>query len=45
MMIVSFMINLVTVQPDLKEMAYGVIIPTVPSGSYEAMIGLVGAII
>ena len=39
------MINLVIVVPDLKEMLFGLVVPTIPEGSDEAVIGLVGAII
>lgn len=44
-MTITFMINMVAAKPDVGEMAFGMFVPTVPSGSIQAALGLVGAVI
>jgi natural resistance-associated macrophage protein len=44
-MTITFMINMIAIKPDVGEMAFGMFIPTVPKGSINAALGLVGAVI
>jgi natural resistance-associated macrophage protein 2 len=44
-MTVTFCINMFLAEPDYGQMAIGLIVPTVPAGSLDAMLGLVGAVI
>ena len=44
-MAVSFCSNMLVSNPDYGSIAYGTIIPSVPKGSSEAMLGLIGAVI
>jgi len=44
-MTVTFLTNMIIAKPDYGEIAYGVVVPTVPEGSLGAMLGLVGAVI
>mmetsp|Transcript_24687 Transcript_24687/g.38414 ORF Transcript_24687/g.38414 Transcript_24687/m.38414 type:complete len:269 (+) Transcript_24687:608-1414(+) len=44
-MAVCFCLNMFTAKPDVGAMAKGLIVPTVPSGSLPAALGLVGAVI
>lgn len=44
-MTVTFMINMIEARPDPGEMAFGTFIPTIPDGSIQAALGLVGAVI
>ena len=44
-MTISFMINMVNSNPSIDQMARGAFIPTIPSDSTSAALGLVGAII
>jgi natural resistance-associated macrophage protein len=44
-MAVSFFMNMTLTYPDISEIAYGTIVPTIPSGALAAAVGLVGAVI
>lgn len=44
-MTVTFFANMVKSDPDYGQIAIGLIVPTVPKGSLNAMLGLVGAVI
>jgi len=44
-MAVTFCINMIFSKPDAGEIAFGTIVPTVPSGGVNAALGLVGAVI
>lgn len=44
-MAVSFFINMTVSDPEISEIAYGTIVPTIPSGALSAAVGLVGAVI
>jgi natural resistance-associated macrophage protein len=44
-MAISFWYNMLNAEPDIGEMAYGLIVPTIPSGAITAALGLVGAVI
>ena len=44
-MTVTFIINMFTSNPNWGEMAYGTIVPTIPFGAGEAMIGVIGSVI
>ena len=44
-MTVTFMINMFKVKPDAGQLFFGIFIPTVPKGSINAALGLVGAVI
>lgn len=40
-----FLINLITVSPDVGDLFKGIFVPTVPDGSTDDMIALIGCII
>jgi len=44
-MTITFCTNMVISKPDYGEILYGTIVPTIPKGSVNAMLGLVGAVI
>lgn len=44
-MAICFFINFFVVKPDILEVLYGTFVPTIPEGSADQAIGLVGAII
>jgi natural resistance-associated macrophage protein len=44
-MAVCFFINFFVVKPDPLEVLYGTFVPTIPKGSLDQFIGLVGAVI
>jgi natural resistance-associated macrophage protein len=44
-MAVCFFINFFVVKPDPSEVLFGLFVPTIPSGSMDAFIGLIGAVI
>ena len=44
-MTITFCANMIVSKPDYGQVVIGAIIPTVPSGSVQAMLGLIGAVI
>lgn len=44
-MTVCFCVNMFAAKPDYKEMLIGAIVPYVPSGAWDACLGLIGAVI
>ena len=44
-MTITFLINMIESSPDVGEMAFGTLVPTVPKGSIGAALGLIGAVI
>jgi natural resistance-associated macrophage protein 2 len=44
-MTVTFCANMIISKPDYGDLLYGLVVPTVPDGSLNAMLGLVGAVI
>ena len=44
-MTIMFGLNMYFSQPDYGEMAYGLIVPSVPEGAWPACLGLIGAVI
>jgi len=44
-MSVCFCANMFTSKADVNEIAYGTLVPLIPKGSLESMLGLVGAVI
>mmetsp|Transcript_5161 Transcript_5161/g.7936 ORF Transcript_5161/g.7936 Transcript_5161/m.7936 type:complete len:231 (-) Transcript_5161:635-1327(-) len=44
-MAISFCLNMFTAKPDVKAMARGLFVPTIPPGALTAALGLVGAVI
>lgn len=44
-MAVTFCINMFAAGPNYNKMLFGTFVPTVPNGSMEAALGLVGAVI
>jgi natural resistance-associated macrophage protein 2 len=44
-MTITFCANMIISKPDYGSIAYGLVVPTVPSGSLNAMLGLIGAVI
>lgn len=44
-MVVCFFANLFTAKPDVGDLIYGTIVPTVPAGALPATLGLIGAVI
>lgn len=45
LMTIMFGLNMVYSKPDFGEIAYGLIVPTVPQGAWPACLGLIGAVI
>jgi len=44
-MAIAFCLNMATADPDLKALARGMFVPTIPSGALTAALGLIGAVI
>ena len=44
-MTVCFCVNMVSAKPDIGQMAVGIVVPGIPKGSLQAMLGLIGAVI
>jgi natural resistance-associated macrophage protein len=44
-MAVCFFMNFLIVGPDLKEVMFGTFVPTIPAGTMNQAIGLIGAVI
>jgi len=44
-MTIAFFINMFVAQPSFKEILIGTVVPRIPSGSLEAALGIVGAVI
>ena len=45
LMTIMFGLNMYFSQPDYGEMAYGLIVPSVPEGAWPVCLGLIGAVI
>lgn len=44
-MAVTFILNMFKASPDIKQVIYGTLVPTIPDGALEAALSLVGAVI
>jgi len=44
-MAITFCINMIFSKPNVGEIAFGTVVPTVPKGGLNAALGLVGAVI
>ncbi|TNV80349.1 hypothetical protein FGO68_gene15737 [Halteria grandinella] len=44
-MAVCFFLNFVMVKPDIGEVLFGTLVPTIPAGTFPQAIGLIGAVI
>lgn len=44
-MTIAFFINMFVAQPSFSEILLGTVVPRIPSGSLEAAIGIIGAVI
>jgi NRAMP (natural resistance-associated macrophage protein)-like metal ion transporter len=44
-MAICFFTNLIKAKPDVGDIIYGAVVPTIPSGALQAALGVIGAVI
>lgn len=44
-MAICFFTNLILAKPDVRDIVYGTVVPTIPPGALQAALGVIGAVI